>query len=231
MGEIGLADVSYIHCNGSIAKPALHPGKVVAEAPIPEDSQEGRVILQSALLAATAMEIIRLPGDRDEFNPATCGVSFFAGAAQGLRPLFHAASAIVRQGRASDDPGERDAAARLEETIRDVCLTAIGDWFADFLRANSVFLVNFRELLEEHEGEYVLIGLDEKTAQWGFLAFSHDARELGKKAEELRPARCFIERIVEGVETVPELDFSRPETFGDRPGDSQSQLTDGGTGD
>jgi len=231
MGEIGLADVSFFRYNGSIASAVLHPDRRRVEAPISKDSQEGRRILQSSRLAATAMQLIRLRGDRDAFSPATRGVSLFAGATHALRSLFHAASAIVRQGRTSDDPEERDAAFRLERAVRDVCLSAIGEWFADFLRANSVFLVNFRDLLKEHEGEYVLIGPDEKTGQWGFLAFSRDARELGEKAEALRPTRCFIERIVEGVETVPELDLSRPETFGARPGDSQSQLADGGAGD
>lgn len=89
----------------------------------------------------------------------------------------------------------------------------MGDWFWDWMRARSAFLVCFRELLAKHPGEYAIIVRVPGTRRWEFAEAVASARDLPQRIKErgLGTKDFYIERIVEGADDTPAIDMGRPE--------------------
>ena len=164
-------------------------------------------------VAASFMEIAGNPGG---FGALENGYANFSVLMEPLRTLFHGASVLIRKGRSSDGKGESRAAESLDKCVRQLCYVLMGDWFPDWMRARSVFLLNFRELLAKHEGNYVLIGPHAETGEWDILEVKASAQEAERAAIErgLDPRKVLIDRVVKGAEKIPTLDLTRPESIG-----------------
>lgn len=161
---------------------------------------------------ARVLIVLEIADDPDFFMPTTFGSIHFDKMTRPLDKVFKAAAALAHMGRTSSNFSERNCARRIEQQLRDLCLSLAGEWFSDWMRARSVFLVGLRELLQEHEGEYVLIVPGKKERDWGLSTFAPTPRELVDKAKEagFEPGRFFIQKVVPGAEEVPFLDLNRP---------------------
>jgi hypothetical protein len=196
-------------------------GKVVFRGLSGEESRHTRARIHAAqmfarwhLLAGRVAELIMADEDPDCFPPVTIGARFFCDIASVVKVVFRAAENLAR--RAQDitlPPFERAAGTRIAKQLNTLCGSPIGDRFGDWLRARTVFLINYRELLRDHPGERVLIARRPGTDEWQIHGISSDVGELVQRAKAMgcTTRDYYIAHVVEGAEEIEMLDLSRPE--------------------
>jgi len=143
---------------------------------------------------------------------ATKGLGYLREMAPYLRRILESYRKLVDRGLHSSNEREQQYARRLDEQLLDVVGAALGEAFRDERNAHGAFLLQLRELLKTHKGEYVLLAPNSQ----GIYEIRGIARDPGEfEKPEVRKygelGRCFVRRIVEGAEKVPEFVLPTPE--------------------
>lgn len=141
------------------------------------------------------------------------GTEHFRNLMNPIRAVLDAACSLAQAGGVpSASPGERQSAGAISQMLKDLCYSLMGDWFLDRERARTVFLVNFRELLREHEGKYALLAPMQPDDKWWVAAISPSPREAVEEGRRLGipEDRMYIEQIVEGADEIPVLEIEGP---------------------
>jgi len=157
-------------------------------------------------------DLHKLACDENEWVGGTKGLANLMEMAPYLRVILEDYRQLVERWLHGDNEPEKQQAKRLDKQLLDVVKVVFGETFRDERNAHGAFLVQLKELLREHKGKYVLLAPDTQGI--------YDVREIASDPGEFeRPEvrecwesrRCFVRKIIEGAEKVPEFVLPTPE--------------------
>jgi len=161
--------------------------------------------LQGKIFESLLMTLHRLNSDETDWG-GTKGLACLTKMSPYLKRILEDYRQLIERWLYHSDSDERKYARLLDKQLLDTVGAALGETFRDERNAQGAFLVRLKELLLEHEGKYALLAPDEQGG-YDVREIAHDPVEFEQPEVRNRwkSGRCFVRRIVNGAEKIPEL--------------------------